>query len=43
MEIMRLKARIGGLAWRITLLLALSLVAANFAVAQDKGSVNDPA
>src|SRR5947209_12685813 len=40
MKIMRLKARIGSLAWRITLLIALSLLAANFAAAQDKGSVN---
>ena len=40
MEITRLKARISGLAWRITLLLAPSLLAANFAAAQDLGSVN---
>jgi penicillin-insensitive murein DD-endopeptidase len=40
MEIARLKARIGSLARRLPLLLALSLLAANFAAAQDKGSVN---
>jgi penicillin-insensitive murein endopeptidase len=40
MEITRLKARIGGLAWCITLVLALSLLAADFAAAQDKGSVD---
>ena len=40
MEITRLKARISGLAWRITLLLAPSLLAANFAAAQDLGCVN---
>ena len=40
MEITRLKARISGLLWRITLLLASSLLAANFAAAQDLGSVN---
>jgi penicillin-insensitive murein DD-endopeptidase len=40
MEITRLKARIGSLAWLITLLPALSLLAADFAAAQDLGSVN---
>jgi hypothetical protein len=40
MEITRLKARISGLAWRITLLLAPALLVANFAAAQDLGSVN---
>jgi hypothetical protein len=40
MEITRLKARISGLAWRITLLLAPALLAANFAAAQDLVSVN---
>jgi hypothetical protein len=40
MAITRLKARISGLLWRITLLLAPSLLAANFAAAQDLGSVN---
>jgi Penicillin-insensitive murein endopeptidase len=43
MELTRLKARISGLAWRITRLLALSLLATNLAAAQDKGGVNpDP-
>jgi penicillin-insensitive murein endopeptidase len=40
MEITRLKARISSLAWRITLLLAPALLAANFAAVQDLGSVN---
>jgi penicillin-insensitive murein DD-endopeptidase len=40
MEITRLKTAIGGFARRITLLLGLSLLAANLAAAQDKGSVN---
>ena len=40
MEITRPKARIGSLAWRITLLLALSPLSASLALAQDKGSVN---
>jgi penicillin-insensitive murein DD-endopeptidase len=40
MEIMRLKGRIDSTAWRITVLLALSLFSANLASAQDKGSVN---
>jgi len=40
METTRLKARIGSLAWRITLLLALSLLSENLALAQHKGSVD---
>jgi penicillin-insensitive murein endopeptidase len=40
MEITRLKARIGSLSGHITLLFALSLLSANSALAQDKGSVN---
>jgi len=40
MEIRRLEALIRGLPWRITFLLAALLLAANLAVAQDKGSIN---
>ena len=39
MKTTRVKARIGGVAWRITVLLALSLLSANLVLAQDKGSV----
>jgi hypothetical protein len=40
MGMTRLKAWIGSLARRIAVLLAFPLLAANFAAAQDKGSVN---
>jgi penicillin-insensitive murein endopeptidase len=40
MEETRVKARIGSLARLVTVLLALSLLPANFAAAQDKGSIN---
>src|SRR5205807_3591713 len=40
MQTTRLKPRTGNLAFTMSVVLALSLVAANFAAAQDKGSVN---